>query len=87
MTVYVLSSYYVNVDTGEESNEIIGVYGSYDKAFGRMTKEIPEIRKDFDYCDTEEHDFVDGDMCWEIWEKELYFSHHCNLIIYEKEII
>lgn len=87
MTVYVLACNYVNVDSGEESNEIIGVYDTCEKAMDRMVKEIPEIRKDFEHVDTEENDYVNGDMCWEIWEKGEYFSNHCNLTIYEKEII
>lgn len=85
--VYVLVSNYVNVDSGDFSTEVIGVYSTFDKAHQRMLKEMNQARCDMAYVDLEEEEFVDGDMSWSIWEKENYPSLHCDLIIVEKEII
>ena len=84
MKIFVLTCYYVNVDSGEESNEIIGVYGDYAKALDRMFEEIKATRKDYENYDSEEETFDDG---WEIWEKGEYFSNHCTIVIHTKEII
>ena len=51
-----------------------------------MKQEIKDTRNDFKDYDTEEEDYVEGDMSWSIWEKEQYMSHHCDIKIQECEI-
>ena len=86
MTVYVLVSNYVNVDSGDFKTEVIGVYESFGDAHERMLKEMNDVRCDLAYVDLEETDFVEGDMEWSIWEKEEYPMLHVDLIIQEMTV-
>ena len=86
MIVYVLTSTYVCVDSGDYDNRVDGVYESVDKALEHMKREIEETRKDFEDYDYEEDNYVEGDMNWSIWEKEEYASHHCDIQITECEV-
>lgn len=86
MEVYVLVCNSINVDSGDFVTEVIGVYQEFGKAQEVMERHIIDIRNEYDYCDTEEEDYVDGDMTWSIWEKGEYASNHCDLIIQCVEI-
>ena len=85
-TVFVLVSSYVNVDSGDNSLEILGVYRDFHKAQEELELQIKQVRKDFDYVDAEEDNYVRGDMSWTICEKGEYFSLHCDLFIQEVTI-
>ena len=87
MTVFVLICGYTNVDSGDFSTSVIGVFDSYENACKMMVKEIESIRKDYEGYDTEEENFVEGDMSWSIWEKGEYPSNHCDLIMSEEIIL
>lgn len=86
MTVYVLTSTYVCVDSGDYENRIDGVYENVEDALKQMEQEIKDTRLDFEDYDTEEDAYVEGDMCWSIWEKEQFMSHHCVIQITECEV-
>lgn len=81
MEVYVLVCNSVNVDGGDFVTEVIGVYKTFGQAQKVMEQHMVDIRNEFDYCDFEEEEYVDGDMSWSIWEREEYASNHCDLII------
>ena len=85
LKVYVLVCNYLNVDSGDCNTEILGVYEDFGLAQYQMERHMVDIRNEFGYCDVEESDYVDGDMSWSIWEKGEYMSHHCDLIIEEKD--
>jgi len=87
MTVFVLICGYTNVDSGDFSTSVIGVFDSYENAYKMMVKEIESTRKDYEGYDTEEENFVEGDMSWSIWEKGEYPSHHCGLSIIEEIVL
>ncbi len=76
MVVYVLTSNYVCVDSGDYINRVEGVYESVLEAQEHMQREIEDARTDFQNYDTEEDDYVEGDMSWSIWEKDEYMAHH-----------
>ena len=86
MFVYVLTSTYVCVDSGDYESCVLGVYESIEDALEQMEQEIKDARTDFKEYDTEEDDYVEGDMCWSIWEKEQYMSHHCDIEITECKV-
>lgn len=86
MSVYVLTSNYVCVDSGEYESRVDGVYENIEDALKQMEQEIKDTRNDFVYCDTEEDAYVEGDMSWSIWEKGEYVSHHCDIQITECEV-
>lgn len=86
MTIYVLVSNYLNVDSGDCDTIVIGVYSTYEQAQERMKQEMEVTRNYFEYIDTDENDFVEGDMSWSIWETGEYMSHHCDIIINECEV-
>lgn len=86
MKVYVLVCNSVDVDCGEFSTEVIGVYQDLEKAQEVMEKSIIEIRNGFDYCDFEEEKDGAVSGTWSIWEQGEYASNHCDLIIQCKTI-
>ena len=86
MTVYVLVCNYHCVDSGDFANDIVGVYRNLEDAQKEMQKLMIEVRNDFDYCDTEEDDYVDGDMSWSIYEQGEWVNHHCDITIHEREV-
>lgn len=86
MLVYVLTSTYICVDSGDCESRVDGVYEDIEKARNQMEQEIEEARTDFANYDTEEDNYVEGDMGWSIWEKEQYMSHHCDIQITECEV-
>ena len=86
MVVYVLTSTYICVDSGDYESRVDGVYENVDKALKQMAQEIEDTRTDFKDYDTEEDNYVEGDMSWSIWEKEQYMSHHCDIQITEQEV-
>jgi uncharacterized protein YajQ (UPF0234 family) len=83
MTVYVLTSTYVCVDSGDYESCVVGVYENVENALEQMKQEIKDTRTDFENYDTEEETYVEGDMSWSIWESEEYMSHHCDIQITE----
>lgn len=86
MLVYVLTSTYVCVDSGDFESRVVGVYENVEDALTQMKQEIKDTRTDFKDYDTEEDNYVEGDMSWSIWEKEEYMSHHCDIQITECEV-
>ena len=86
MYVYVLTNTYVCVDSGDYESSVIGVYESIGDALEQMEQKIKDARTDFKKYDTEEDDYVEGDMSWSIWEKEQYMSHHCDIEITECKV-
>ena len=86
MRVYVLTSTYVDVDSGDYESRVDGVYENIEDALKQMEQEIKDTRTDFENYDTEEDTYVEGDMSWSIWEKEQYMSHHCDIQIFESEV-
>ena len=86
MFVYVLTSTYAYVDSGDCENHVVGVYGNVGEALRQMKQEIKDARTDFKKYDTEEDDYVEGDMSWSICEKGKYISHHCDIEITECKV-
>ena len=87
MKVFVLMSTYIDVDSGEYESRVDGVYESVEDANKQMQQEIKDTRTDFKNYDTEEDNYVEGDMTWSIWEKDCYMSHSCVIKITQCEII
>ena len=87
MQVYVLTSEYLNVDSGDSEHRVDGVYETFEQAQKAMEQEIKDARTDFEGVDYEEDNYVKGDMSWSIWEKEYYMSYHCNIKISEQTVI
>ena len=86
MLVYVLTSTYICVDSGDYESRVDGVYENVEDALKQMKQEIKDTRTDFEDYDTEEDTYVEGDMSWSIWEKEQYMSHHCDIQIIEQVV-
>lgn len=86
MTVYVVVSNYVCVDSGDYESRVDGVFESFEDAQRLMEQEIKDTRTDFKDYDTEEQEYTKGDMAWAIWETEQYMSHHCDITIHEQEV-
>jgi len=86
MRVYVLVCNYHSVDSGDFTNDVVGVYEKFEDAQKEMKKIMVEVRDDFKRCDAEEDNYVDGDMSWSIWEKGEWVNFHCDITIHEKEI-
>ena len=86
MLVYVLTSTYICVDSGDYESRVDGVYENVEDALKQMEQEIKDTRTDFENYDTEEDTYVEGDMSWSIWEKEEYASHHCDIQITECKV-
>ena len=86
MTVYVLVCDYVDVDGGDFTTDIIGVYKTFEQAQKVMEKSIIEIRNEFDYCDFEEEKDGAVSGTWSIWENGEYASHHCDMFIQRKKV-
>ena len=87
MKVFVLISTYIDVDSGDYESRVDGVYESVEDANKQMQQEIKDTRTDFENYDTEEDNYVEGDMTWSIWEKDYYMSHSCVIKITQCEII
>lgn len=81
LRVYTLTCNYLNVDTGECDTCVLGVYQEFESAQKEMEKNIANLKKEFSHCDTEDSNYVKGDMSYSIWEKGQYMSYHCDLII------
>ncbi len=86
MVVYILTSTYTDVDSGDYESHVVGVYENVEDALKQMKQEIKDAKIDFENYDTEEDDYVDGDMSWSIWESGQYVSHHCDIQITECEV-
>lgn len=87
MTVYVLTSNYINVDSGDYDNTVIGVYTSIDKALEQLKDCIKDARYDFQDEDYEESNYCEGDMTYSIWHKEYEMTYRCDLAIEECLVI
>lgn len=84
--VYVLVCEYHCVDSGDFANDVVGVYENFNDAKEEMEKLMVETRDDFEWYDTEESEYVDGDMTWEIWEQGEWVNHHCVINIFDREL-
>lgn len=86
MSVYVMVCNYHCVDNGDFATDVM-VYETFEKAQEEMQKLMVEVRGDFKYYDTEETEYSEGDMAWSIWESGEWVNHHCDIVIYEREVI
>lgn len=85
MTVYILFVHYTYIQDGDYSCEFIGAYKDFEEAQKHMLEEIESARVDFQSYDTEEEPYIEGNMCWSIWEKGYQVSHNTTIIINECE--
>lgn len=85
MVVYVLSVVW-QCDSGEFGNDF-AVYDSWEKAKVDMLDQIESAKKDFADLETEEDNYVDGDMSWSIWEKDEYAYNHIDIMVKALEVI
>lgn len=79
--LFILVVHYVNVDSGDCDTSVLGAYKTFGQAEEELQKQMVEVQKDFEYVDTEQDNYVEGDMSWSIWEKGEFMSHHCTLLI------
>lgn len=82
--VYVLTVVWQR-DSGECGSSTM-VYDTIDKAQKQFKQEMKDARTDFNDLDTEETEYVDGDMGWSIWEEGEYCYNHCDISIQECEV-
>lgn len=73
-------------DCGECGTDVIGVYSSFERAKLAMENEMKMARSYFEDLETEESEYVDGDMSWSIWEEGEYCYNHDDILIIEKEV-
>ena len=85
MKVYVLTEVW-QIDSGDCGNNVM-VYSDIEKAQHDLNLLMEQARKDFHDLETEETEYVDGDMSWSIWEKEEYCYNHIDLTITECDVI
>ena len=78
--VYVLT---VEWERDYESGTDTSVYSTIENAYKAFHNEMKNARQDFDGEETEESDYVDGDMSWSIWKKGYYSADHCDITIRE----
>ena len=84
MKVYVLTDNYTNVETGESTHEVVGVYYTLEKAQERFNEKVKEAKKFMEcYSNLEERK---GKGFWIISEKDNYFALHIALFIRVKEV-
>ena len=86
MKVYVLTSSYLNVDSGDFEHGVDGVFLTFEQAQNAMEREIKSARADFEGVDCEERYYAEFDLIWSIWEKGCCMSHCCDIKITEIEI-
>ena len=82
--VYVLQVVW-QTDVGECGN-FVRTYSTIEKAQKQMKEEMETARIDFCRLDTEEEDYIEGDMSWSIWEKGEYCFNHIDITITECEV-
>lgn len=82
--VYVLTIIW-QFDSGDCGTDVY-VYDTLEKAQRHLAYEIEECRNDFKDIDSEETKYVDGDMCWSIWESGEYCYNHMDISIWESEV-
>ena len=86
MKVYVLTSEYANVDSGEQNTKVVGAYTDYKKAKAQFKLEVISAKEDMDgYNCVEERDGWEKD-CWVIEEESNYFALHCTIQIHTVEL-
>ena len=85
MTVYVLTVVWQR-DSGDCGNEVIGVYQDFELAQRLFKNEMKNAKKDLEDLDTEEDNYIDGDMSWSIWEEGEYCYNHIDIQITECEV-
>ena len=87
MKVYVLVESWL-LDDGEWSGlSVRNVFETYHQAYDYFLFAIGQAKIDMEDLETEEDEFVEGSMCWSIWEKGEYCYNHIDLKIEEKEVI
>ena len=86
MNVFVVSSSYINVDTGDYAHEVLGVYQDFELAQKVFERAIKDARCDFSGEDYEETEYAKGDMAYAIWVPEYEMSYRCEIKITEMEI-
>jgi len=84
MKVYVLAHTY-QCDCGDFGTEI-EVFETIEKATKVFKELMKQAKIDFKDLETEQDNYVDGDMSWSIWEKEEYAYNHIDLMIFEREV-
>ena len=86
MTVYILFVHYTYIQKGVCTCDCLEAYKDFEEAQKHMLEEIEMARTDFQPFDTEEDPYVEGDMCWSIWEKGYQVSHNVTITIIEREL-
>ena len=84
MEVYVLTIVWQR-DSGDFGSDT-KVFSSFERAQQEMEIQMESARFDFDDLDTEEDDYVEGDMSWSIWESGEYAYNHCDITIKQCEV-
>ena len=85
--VYIITSSYIDVDSGDCDTRVDGVYAKLEEAKEKFDQLVEETRKDFEPYDYEEDCYgTSFDLSYSIYEKGEYMSHHCDIIITECEI-
>ena len=86
MSIFVVSSSYINVDAGDYAHEILGAFETFDSAQKVFEQAIKDTRCDFSGEDYEETEYAEGDMAYAIWVPEYEMSYRCEIKITEMEI-
>lgn len=83
MVVYVFER--INVYDGFEDTTI-RVYADLEKATQILKEQIEMVKEEFEECDYDAENYVEGDMSWTIWEEGEFCMNHVSLTIYEREV-
>jgi len=84
MNVYVFSLVW-QFDDGD-CGHFVETYKSIDDAMDCLKKNMDIAKSKFDGMDTEDDDYVDGDMSYSIWERGEYCYNHVDMKITECEV-
>jgi len=81
MWVYVLISSYMDVDSGDYCNSVLGVFKTLEDAKQELDNQRKWTICDFENYDYESEDTIEEDWKWSIWEKDQEMTHRCELRI------
>ena len=87
MEIYVLTQTNVDVDSGDFETQVLCVSADFGKPQHILEERQKGLRKFFnERYDYEESNYCEGDMSWEIWQKEFYASNHVSLQITQETL-
>lgn len=91
--VYVLVSTYIDTDSGDFRQEVIGVYKDSQKAKKTLRSEIKDTKACFkgcfyhcDYTTKSKTDEIDHSIVWSIYDKSQPENHFCELKLAKRDI-